>query len=178
MSETRSFLETTPVRYPAFAEWVSNATETTSQHGEFAPKSAPGIRDTGTVVRAFLPFEEDNERRHLIEYHGYATAVDMRVVCMRPKLTNVLFSSADGYRVTGLVDTEREPLGLLRPPDNTGNANYSMSFNCGFSAGAWQGNSTNQTAWSLALCGLRSDLKNLHQGMEEPVKRPPEDKLY
>ncbi|KAH7459081.1 hypothetical protein FOMA001_g20304 [Fusarium oxysporum f. sp. matthiolae] len=77
-----SFLKTTPVRYPAFAEWTFNATGTTSQDGEFAPNSTTGVRDTGTVIRAFLPFKEDDERRSLIEYHGYATAVDTRVVCI------------------------------------------------------------------------------------------------
>lgn len=105
ISAPKSFLETTPVRYPAFAEWVSNSTNTTAQHGEFPPNSSPGIRDTGTVVRAFLPFK-DEERRRLIGYHGYATALDTRVVCVRPKITNARFSSGNGYRVTGLADVE------------------------------------------------------------------------
>jgi hypothetical protein len=174
ISAPKSFLETTPVRYPAFAEWISNSTNTTAQHGEFAPNSSPGIRDTGTVVRAFLPFK-DEERRRLIGYHGYATALDTRVVCMRPKITNALFSSGNGYRVTGLADIEQEPLGLLRQQDDAGSKNYSMSFDCGFAAVASKNYSQTAT-WPLALCKLISE--NSKQGREQARKIQLKIKLY
>ncbi|KAF5232334.1 hypothetical protein FOXYS1_15801 [Fusarium oxysporum] len=164
-----SFLKTTPVRYPAFAEWTFNATGTTSQDGEFAPNSTTGVRDTGTVIRAFLPFKEDDERRSLIEYHGYATAVDTRVVCMRPKLTNVFFNSGEGYRVTGLADIKKEPLGLLRKPNDEGSTNYSMEFDCGFSV---LSRILPQKMWPVSLCELSqmNSRQGIHSVMEPEGK--------
>ncbi|KAI3567769.1 hypothetical protein IWW34DRAFT_796858 [Fusarium oxysporum f. sp. albedinis] len=155
--EGHSFFDTTPLRYPAFAEWISNATisDTTAQYGEFAPSSVPGIIDTGTVVRAFLPFKDD-ERSRLIEYHGFGTAVDTRVACVRPKLTNIVFSTDNdnpGYyvfRIAGLADVEQKPLGFLRLPDENGSKNYSLSFDCGFTTDA----DPETYGWPLALCEL------------------------
>lgn len=153
ISAVRSYLETTPNGYPAFAEWVSNATvsDTTAQHGEFAPNSSPGIRDTGTVVRAFLPIDDADERSRVTEYQGFGTAVDVRVVCMRPKLTNVVYSIGSGFRVTGLADNDQEPLGLLQDVDDQGSSNFSMSFDCGFGAAA-SNNYSESNGWPLAIC--------------------------
>ncbi|KAJ9419390.1 hypothetical protein FOXG_19701 [Fusarium oxysporum f. sp. lycopersici 4287] len=156
-----SFFDTTPARYPAFAEWISNATisDTTAQHGEFAPSSAPGIIDTGTVVRAFLPFKDD-ERSRLIEYHGFGTVVDTRVVCVRPRLTNIVFSTDNdnpgyyAFRITGLADVEQKPLGFLRLPDDDGSKNNSLSFDCGFTTDA----DPETYGWPLALCELEQIL--------------------
>ncbi|KAK7592047.1 hypothetical protein V3481_006682 [Fusarium oxysporum f. sp. vasinfectum] len=156
-----SFFDTTPLRYPAFAEWISNATmsDTAAQHGEFAPSSAPGIRDTGTVVRAFLPFKDD-ERSRLIEYHGFGTAVDTRVVCVRPRLTNIVCSTDKdspaypAFRITGLADVEQKPSGFVRLPDEDGSKNYSLSFDCGFAPDA----DPETYGWPLALCGLNQSL--------------------
>lgn len=109
----------------------SATSDTDAQHGEFPPNNAPGIRDTGTVIRAFLPIKAANGRNRLMEYHGFGTAVGARVVCMRPKLTNVSFTTGDGYRVSGLADIEHEPLGLLRQAQSQGSNDFSLSFDCG-----------------------------------------------
>jgi hypothetical protein len=85
-----AYLGTTPSGYPAFAEWIANAT---SLDEGFAPSSDTGIRDTGTVMRAFLPFNDSNQRSLVTEYHGYGTVVDTRVVCIRPKLSNTVFTT-------------------------------------------------------------------------------------
>jgi hypothetical protein len=148
-----SYIETTPKGYPAFAEWAPDATisNTTAQHGGFAPSTAPGIRDTGTVVRAFLPIEDANERSRLIEYQGFGTAIDLRVVCMRPKLTNFVFSSRPTSRIIGLVDIEQEPMGFLQDVDHEGSNNFSMSFDCDI---FWtsQQNYSESHGWPLSLC--------------------------
>ncbi|EXL65770.1 hypothetical protein FOPG_18024 [Fusarium oxysporum f. sp. conglutinans race 2 54008] len=165
MSQSHSFLETTHVRYPAFAEWISNATisDTTAQHGELAPYSAPGIRDTGTVMRAFLPLKENDERSRLIEYHEFGTVVDTRVVCMRPKLTTVVYSDD---RVTGLADVEQKPLGLLRQPGEDGSKNYSLSFDCAFRGATGDESETYRYGWPLALCRLIQPEQGIYPVME------------
>ncbi|KAH7153377.1 hypothetical protein EDB81DRAFT_931852 [Dactylonectria macrodidyma] len=154
LSAVPHFMDTTPASYPAFAEWISNATtsDTAAQYGEFAPNKGHGIIDTGTVVRVFLPINDTNERSRLAEYHGFGTAVDTRVVCMRPKVTNVEFSTDSGFRVTGLADNEQKPLGLLRQADSEGSANFSLPFDCGFAAVASHDWSSELYGWPLALC--------------------------
>jgi hypothetical protein len=150
---SRQFLHTTPKGYPAFAEWISNATvsDANAQHGEFAPNHAPGITDTGTVVRAFLPINDTDERSRLTEYHGFGTAVDMRVACMRPKLSNVVLSTQNGYRVGGQAEIEQNPLGLVRKADPFGHGNSSHVFDCGFGA-AYTKNYSESFGWPLSLC--------------------------
>ncbi|KAF5003869.1 hypothetical protein FDECE_9617 [Fusarium decemcellulare] len=188
-----SFDYTTPVRFPAFAEWVSNATisDGTAQHGEFAPNSAPGIRDTGTVVRAFLPINDDDERSRLTEYHGLGTAVDTRVVCMRPKLTDIRYTTMTGYRVIGLVDNEQKPLGLLKQADEKGSNNFSMSFDCEFgaAAGPWDSelygwpvalweiipsSSSDQVTLQITLCMLTFEAQEMEINATRPIPVPPE----
>ncbi|SCO90106.1 uncharacterized protein FRV6_14234 [Fusarium oxysporum] len=152
MSQSHSFLETT-------------------HHGELAPYSAPGIRDTGTVMRALLPLKENDERSRLIEYHEFGTVVDTRVVCMRPKLTTVVYSDD---RVTGLADVEQKPLGLLRQPGEDGSKNYSLSFDCAFRGATGDESETYRYGWSLALCRLIQP----EQGTQRPEKRPTRLRQY
>ncbi|KAJ3545817.1 hypothetical protein NM208_g2324 [Fusarium decemcellulare] len=150
---TASFIDTTPMRFPAFAEWISNSntSNTTAHHGEFPPSSMPGIRDTGTVVRAFLPINDDGERSRLTEYHGFATAMDTRVVCMRPKLTSIEYSTDDGKRISGRVDTKQKPLGLLQKAYERGSSKFSRSFDCIFTP-AQTGYDSMLYGWPLTLC--------------------------
>ncbi|KAH9218060.1 hypothetical protein DL95DRAFT_406082 [Leptodontidium sp. 2 PMI_412] len=167
----RSYLDITPKGYPAFAEWVSNTTlgDSRAQHGEYPPSSTPGIRDSGTVVRAFLPIADINNRTRVTEYSGFGTAVDTRVVCTRPNLTNVEFTSGSGYLLTGLVDIEQAPAGLLQTPDDNGSSNYSMSFQCGFGAAA-SNNYSLTNGWPLALCVPSAD--NSKQGIYSVMDPP------
>jgi hypothetical protein len=160
---SRSYLETTPTGYPAFAEWVSNAaiSNADAQHGECAPSQLPGIRDTGTVVRAFLPIRDPSERSRLVEYHGFGTVVDARVVCLRPELTNVTFSSDSGYHVTGLAYIGLKPFGLFRKPSRDGSNNFSAYFDCGFAA-ARDGYNTKAYGWPVSLC--RTEYRDAREG--------------
>jgi hypothetical protein len=88
------------------------------------------MSDMGTVMRAFLPIKDRNDCNLLIQYTGMGTVVDMRVVCMSPNLTDVVYSTMCGYRVSGLANIIQEPMGLVREPG----ANLAMPFDCGFSA--------------------------------------------
>jgi hypothetical protein len=150
-SDAPSFLDLTPSRYPAFAEWTPDATtsQTTAQQEAFPPENSTGILDTGSVLRALLPINNDEERSRVTKYHGFATVLDTRVVCMRPKLTNVEFSAGDGYQVIGLANINKKPAGLVQQED-LGSKNFSISFKCNFAASA--GGNYSEPDWSLALC--------------------------
>lgn len=164
LSGVQSYVDTTPTGYPAFAEWVANATVPGTT--EFAPDSRPGMKDTGTVIRAFLPIGNNDNRSRLMDYQGFATVVDMRVVCMLPNLTNVAYSSRDGYRISGLVGPEEYPRGSLGQL-TSGSGSSSMSFDCPFEAA--NGNvSSSDISWPLALCVP----ENSHsiQGLSMPVE--------
>lgn len=147
-----SFLGSTPGRYPAFAEWTPNKTRHyTAGHQEaLSPSNLSSIIDTGTVLRAFLPIKNDQERSLVTEYHGFATVVDTRVVCMRPNLTNVTFSTGPGYHVTGLANIQKKPLGYIQKEDPNGNKNFSISFDCGFAVNV--GGNYSEPDWPLAFC--------------------------
>jgi hypothetical protein len=157
------FLDLIPARYPAFAEWIPNKTNADHQDA-FAPSTLSTIVDTGTVLRAFLPINDDEERSHVTEYHGFATVVDTRVVCMRPNLSNVIFSAGDGYRVTGLANIRQKPSGLVQKENKDGSKNFPLSFSCNFAASA--GGNYSQPDWTLALC--RGTYNDSDQGTENP----------
>lgn len=115
-------------------------------------------------MRAFLPVSDDNERSRLTEYRGYATVVDTRVVCMRPKLKDVIFSADSGFTLTGLADIEEKPAGMASGslPDDlsddlsdslTSTNNFSLTFNCAFAAAAPKKESSAfADQWPIALC--------------------------
>jgi hypothetical protein len=124
------------------------------------PNNTQGIRDTGTVMRAFLPFSDVDTRNRLTEYTGFGTVVDMRVVCMRPNLTNVVYSTMSGYRLTGYAQLPQKPQGFVQPTK----VKYVLSFDCGFAAIA----SKNATEWSLALCGPQIMNSQYDQGNVTP----------
>ena len=148
ISGVQSCIATTPKGYPAFAEWVADATD--PGMNEFEPDSRPGLTDTGTVVRAFLPIGNFDSRSRITEYQGSGTAVDMRVVCMLPKLTNVVFSTRNGYRLNGLANPVEYPRGLLQQLDSYGSSNLSIDFGCQFAAAS--GNFSGSKGWPFALC--------------------------
>jgi hypothetical protein len=105
------------------------------------------MSDTGTVMRVFVPIKDINDCNLLTQYTGMGTVVDMRVVCMRPNLTDVLYSTMCGYRVNSLANIIQEPMGLVREPG----ANLAMPFDCGFSAVSGE-DRTGLHIWLLALC--------------------------
>ncbi|KAF2026620.1 hypothetical protein EK21DRAFT_115674 [Setomelanomma holmii] len=146
-----SYIDTTPIEYPAFAEWISlgDVSNFSTPHGEVRPNTDRGIRDTGTVMRAFLPIRDAVERSVLTEYQGYGTVVDSRVVCMKPNLTDVVYSAGDGYRLTGLADIHTKPRAHLRRVDYINSSDTSYAFDCGFAAA---GRYTDTQIWPITLC--------------------------
>jgi hypothetical protein len=129
---------------------------------------APGLRDTGTVMRAFLPINNTDDRNRLVEYHGIGTVVDMRVVYMRPTLKDLQFSTGNGFRVTGRGDTKPRPLGLFYSEYEGSQqkiGNLSMTFDCGFAA-ANSKNYSVASGWPISLCSFFYDVNgNDNTGM-------------
>jgi hypothetical protein len=70
----------------------------------------------------------------MIDHQGIGTVVDTRVVCVRPNLIDVIFSTGEGYRLIGQADVDIESEGLMRDADSSGSGNLAMSFDCSFSA--------------------------------------------
>ncbi|SCN92677.1 uncharacterized protein FFB20_09253 [Fusarium fujikuroi] len=63
-----------------------------SQSEIFADYSEPGVSsdeldDTGTVLRAFLPFSTKAQRESIQSFNGIAQIIDTHVVCVRPSFT-------------------------------------------------------------------------------------------
>ena len=66
-----------PPTYPAFAEYSK-------------PIPVPkGVDDTGTLLRAFLPFTDTQSREIVRNYSGNAMVLDARVSCQAPKLEDL-----------------------------------------------------------------------------------------
>jgi hypothetical protein len=67
----------------------------------FTLSNSPRIQDIGTVMRAFLPVRDATERSRILDYYGIRTVVDTRVVCVRPRLIDVTFSTREGFHLIG-----------------------------------------------------------------------------
>lgn len=148
MGAVQSNLETTPKGFPAFAEWAASVT--VPGKAEFAADRRPGVQDTGTVIRAFLPIDGIKSRSRVMEYQRKATAVDMTLVCSAPKLIDVVFSTNTRYTITGLADIVQNPTCLRQQQlDANGSSNFTMSFECQI---ALHATVSQPTSWPLALC--------------------------
>jgi hypothetical protein len=151
-----SFLHSTPVGYPAFAEYTFNDSRT-YLGGQFSrgyePLSGPNIRDTGTVLRAFLPIRDANERNLTIKYEGNATVLDTRVVCMKPNLTNIGWFHDDiSPRLFGRADVDTKPRGYIRDGRSQLDNKTSLTFDCGFLASTADNYTAMNKEWPLAVC--------------------------
>jgi hypothetical protein len=82
-----------PAAYPTFAEF--------SDPLEFPTD----VDDTGTLLRAFLPFADARSRETLANYSGDALILDSRVSCQRPRLTNISLTTGPDI----LNDTGTDP---------------------------------------------------------------------
>ncbi|EQB58727.1 hypothetical protein CGLO_00985 [Colletotrichum gloeosporioides Cg-14] len=63
-----------------------------AEHSRISTRQSDDFEDTGRLLRAFLPFINEESRMRLRHYDGPATVIDSRVVCHRPVLSNVTFS--------------------------------------------------------------------------------------
>jgi hypothetical protein len=162
-----SFLHSTPLGYPAFAEhtFIQTRTGPGNFSTGYEPSSDPRIRDTGTVLRAFLPIRDPIERSLTTEYEGMATVIDTRVVCVKPNLTKVgwLYDGV-GPRLYGEAKVDTPPPGAFstrgKVDDDT-----SLSFNYSFLAAADKNYTAMFKEWPLSIClGKYRDIDHV-QGM-------------
>lgn len=68
------FFQSGPAAYARFAEWAEQ------------PRFDAEYADTGTTLRAFLPFGSSDDRSVLRSYDGPATIVDSRIRCVIPSI--------------------------------------------------------------------------------------------
>ncbi|KAK1713923.1 hypothetical protein BDP67DRAFT_590143 [Colletotrichum lupini] len=77
-----------PWVYPRFAELQRQPTE--AQQSKF-------FEDTGTILRAFIPFANEPSRSRLRNYEGPAAVVDSRVVCRVGVSVTACFANLQGH---------------------------------------------------------------------------------
>ncbi|KAK1624245.1 hypothetical protein BDP81DRAFT_398758 [Colletotrichum phormii] len=93
-----SIWKSKPWVYPRFAELRSRPGQQSDHH-----------EDTGTILRAFIPFTNEPSRIRLRSYEGPTAVIDSRVVCVQPVISNVTFSAvAFDYLKHEQLDTYRE----------------------------------------------------------------------
>jgi hypothetical protein len=147
-----------PAFYPVFAENSNSSSVTTNQ--------SQGFSDTGPILRAFLPYQEQQARYNIQDYRGRATVLDARVVCMEPNLPDPYLFGEGGLSYTGewgdtyLLTTRVWPSILL--PSITsynvtqGNTSPTLLnqtyFGCSISV-----SQSSQTVWRLAICQIAQD---------------------
>lgn len=132
--------QSSPQSYQRFAEYSSGATK------------GSNYVDTGSALRAFLPFEESSAsyqsplQWNVRNYHGPALVLDARVVCVKPSMSNISFENGV-YKITGSVDWKGTHPDLRPNPDL--NSTDSL-FKCVLPS---PGNVSNRR-WPLSLCNL------------------------
>src|SRR3569833_1996551 len=116
-------------QYPRFAEYVNDSEPLLV---------GPHIDDTGSTLRALLPFQTGAERSSLRNYTGPALVFDTRVTCFSPNITLLGFNTtADivytGYfplvAVRGQVSFSDDHEGVLRAY-NPSPGTQTFSFHC------------------------------------------------
>lgn len=140
----------------------------------FAENSEPsvrgnGIHDTGHAYRAFLPFEDEQQRANLREYKGPADILDFRVVCASPSFTDlVLVSLGRSQTLVGnLSISESYPM-LQNTPTNG-----SLQFVCLMANSIQSLNGTVSGLTTLCYVGAYSTVL-LENPLIDPVNTPEE----
>jgi hypothetical protein len=99
-----------PPAFPTFAEFSENID--VPEH----------VDDTGTLLRAFLPFQDAQFRGTISEYSGKAVVLDARVSCQRPLLQQLRFELDETptnmmIRMNGSFGTTEAVAGLIETAD-------------------------------------------------------------
>jgi hypothetical protein len=140
---------TSPLSFPSFAE-VS-----------VPPFADDRVDDTGLNLRALLPIASGSTRESLASYTGYATLLNSRTVCVRPRVAdghNITYNAisgsetvgAPGKTVSGALSLERStlPPGLTSfgSDSNLVNPSNFVEFSCSLS--------TEQlpNEWPVSIC--------------------------
>jgi len=94
ISTTLAWGSIKPILHPTFAEYTNSSSIIVED----------GVSDTGTTIRAFLPFSSSEERNRIRNYTGSAVVLDSRVTCIRPNITGARYgNTSDTYYVYGRV---------------------------------------------------------------------------
>lgn len=80
-------------------------------------QTADGYEDTGTTIRAFLPFALQSERESLRSFRGMARVFDARVMCISPHIHKAQFFTNNPKEDVGMVGPEW--LGITMAVNNT-----------------------------------------------------------
>ena len=135
-----------PPAYPAFAEYRKPIS--TNQ----------GIDDTGTLLRAFLPYSDVATRQSLRNYTGNALVLDNRVSCQAPKLADLTsletrgWASADvGTEISRDYFTQIQINGTVAPTDRTVHRLYTPTGGIPFSCVAGVGDN------AVSVCQLNAE---------------------
>jgi hypothetical protein len=94
---TGLFFEQKPVVFPRFAEKPSTGLIILSDN-----KTGRGLRDTGPVMRAMLPFSTSEQRSSVLYYDGMADVIESHVLCVSPDLAR-LSPDTQTRRINGTV---------------------------------------------------------------------------
>lgn len=142
-----------PSAFPTFAEFSE------------APDASHYVDDTGTLFRAFLPFQDAQSRTNVMEYSGRALVLDARVSCQRPHLSDFdMFPAAADNRLTGYFSSTKTVPGLLGGADQ-------VPFNCSFNTISLQDApflSICQVSGRYKTCGkLASELRDAKEANAE-----------
>jgi hypothetical protein len=155
------YWEHKPASYPAFAEY----SEAVRQHPGFNASDSR-VYDTGLVMRALLPISAPSQRETLQTYSGNATVMDMRVVCMKPDLEDLMVETFQnpgklngpagpviGPVISGRIAGFKDAAVLINPPG----MERLSPFNCSSAvdgSNSLQDQEHGMVEWPLALCRI------------------------
>lgn len=139
--------------YPRFAEYRSTAA---TQGSNFT--------DSGKLYRGFLPLVNANERNVLRNYSGPMTVVDLRTVCVEPRLSNITFNRLDeGHAsLTGSMDLTDVHPAISTIGSDLYNDPPSTAFNCTAPSLDFTDYST---TWNASLCVLGAGYGRILDGI-------------
>jgi len=155
-----------PTAFPAYAEYSEPVG--TSEARE-------AIRDTGRSIRAFLPIPTQAQREALFVYEGMATALDTRVVCMRPSVQGLrIFSLLPGNKINGTIWTDHKVKGQ-RVTEATRPLNFSCPYVLIDKTGRFTVGDTPLAGfadwdeeWPISLCSLDMYNSSIRSDMRSP----------
>lgn len=153
------WFSTAPSSSWTFAEWSEAFTNGSSFH------------DTGHTYRSFPPFWDQVRRTKLRSFHGPATVLDHRIVCVRPRLTNLRLDSVlEGYvHLSGEMPLDdADSYSMLHTSDDKP---VCVKFTCALPTPIYPSSRTDRET-SLCYPGHDGDSSVL---LEDPLVYPPDN---
>ncbi|CAN9171793.1 unnamed protein product [Alternaria alternata] len=138
-----------PRPWPIFAEYMGND----------SADGSVGYSDTGSTMRALLPFSDTRSRSFIHAYEGPAPVVDARTICIRPNITNTRVQANTTYdlRIHGNISIPNDLLPALLA--NTPFTGFDpTAFACepswDFVRDNLQDNAGRTSVWDLTICDI------------------------